>query len=233
MVSGPLIKSINNSGLGRIKRILSGGTPFLGGERYLQFGTELHYRCLERKKGKWKACDDEEKAAMIGGIKSLHNLKLFKQMRPGAIIEKLHKHPKAFGIHGMHGTIDLKKTIGRRKIGVDLKTTSCKTEDEFVAKAIKLDYPRQAVVYEELAGLNEFYIIGISKAAPDYPCFIFDINNFSYEKQRSTEEAKFLLQFYRDYGLPLKSGVKGEDLTKFTDPGRGRNRKPKKRRTRS
>lgn len=210
MVSGPQTESINNSGLAKIKRILTGGTPFLGGERFLVFGTEFHYRCLERKKGKWKPTDKEEAFAMEGMYKSLHSCKLFLKHLPGAIVEKTIYHKNAFGIHPMHGTIDLRK----RRVGIDLKTTSCETEEDFITKAITLGYPRQGVVYTELGDLDEFYFIGVSKKnmgsvqKPYYPHWVLDLNNYSNEKKIATAEAHFLLTFYRDYGMPTKTGVK-------------------------
>lgn len=219
MVSGPLKKSINNSGLGYIKRIMTGGAPFLGGERYLVMGTELHLRALKRKKGVWQAYDEEEELAMKGMYKSLMSCKLFTDNFPGAVIETLHKNPKAFGIHGMHGTIDLKKPKRRGKRIIDLKTTSCTTEEEFIKKAISLDYPRQGIVYEELDNRqpeDECYFIGLSKKnigtkeKPKYPLFIMDLNNFQDEKRIATNEAEFFLTFYNRYGIPLKSGLRKE-----------------------
>jgi PDDEXK-like domain of unknown function (DUF3799) len=210
MVSGPQTESINNSGLGKIKRILTGGAPFLGGERFLQFGTEFHYRCLERKKGRWRPTNDDEANSMAGMVKSLHTCKLFLKNLPGAIVEKTIFHPKAFAIHPMHGTLDLRK----KRIGIDLKTTSSETEEDFISKALKLSYPRQGVVYEELADLDEFYIIGIgkknmgTKQKPFYPHWVMDLNNFQNEKRRAHAEAKFLLTFFKEYGTPTKTGVK-------------------------
>lgn len=229
MVSGPPVKSINNSGLGYIKRILTGDKPFLGPQRYLQTGTEFHLRSLMRKKGKWQPIDDEEKQSMIGMVKSIYSCKLFVQSFNGSIREKLHKHPKAFGIHGMHGTLDLKvKRKGRKRI-IDLKTTSETTEEGFIKKAIQLCYPRQGVVYKELDDHHpgdECFFIGVSKknigtkTKPNYPHFIFDLNNFTNETRRAEQEAEFLLSFYSQFGLPTKSGTK-ENTKIFTDP-RGR-----------
>jgi hypothetical protein len=219
MVSGPLKKSINNSGLGYIKRIMTGGAPFLGGERYLVFGTELHLRALKRRKGVWKAYDQDEEDAMKGIMKSLMACKLFTDNFQGATIEQLHKKPMAFDIHGMHGTLDLKKPKRGGKRIIDLKTTSCATEEEFIKKAIALDYPRQGVVYEELDNPrpdDECYFIGCSKKnigtkqKPKYPLFILDLNNFQNEKRTATNEAEFFLTFYDQYGLPTKSGLKRE-----------------------
>lgn len=232
MVSGrPDVNTgINNSGLARIKRILSGGAPFLGGERYLQFGTEYHYRCLERKVGKWLPSNSLEKDAMVGMQQSLLSCKLFTSNYPGSIREKRVIHPKAFGIHRMHGTIDLKKIKGKQRIGIDLKTTSATTEAEFIKKAFELGYPRQGCVYEELEALTEFYFIGVSKnfeveddgitpvlvkGKKVYPHWVMDLNNYSNEKIAATEEACFLLEFFHEFGVPIKSGIKNETLESY------------------
>lgn len=191
--------------------------PFLGGERYLQFGTELHLRALKRKKGKWKPQTPEEKKQMEGGLKSLFKLKLFTESWQGAIIEKKIKRADAFGIFGMHGTLDINNK--RKKRIVDLKTTSAETEEEFIKKAIQLSYPRQGEVYEELDGeTEETFFIGISKKnigteeKPEYPIFIFDLNNYEKEKQAARQEAEFLLTFYKENGLPIDKHIKVKDL---------------------
>lgn len=202
---------------------MTGGSPFLGGERYLVFGTEFHLRALKRRKGVWQAYDETEDDAMKGMVKTLLNCKLFTDNFNGATIEKLHKNPKAFGIHGMHGTLDLKKPKRGGKRIIDLKTTSATTEEEFIQKAISLDYPRQGIVYEELDNRrpdDECYFIGVSKKnigtkqKPKYPLFIMDLNNFQNEKRISTNEAEFFLNFYHQYGVPLKSGLKTEKPVK-------------------
>lgn len=223
MVSGPPTQDtgINNSGLGRIKRILTGGAPFLGSPRVFQMGTEFHYRCLNRKKGKWKPIDEKEKGSMEGMVKSIHTCKLFLKLLPGSTVEKKIIKPQAFGIHRMHGTPDLRK----RRVGLDLKTTSATTEEEFIAKVFELDYDRQDVVYEELADLDEFYFIGVCKEnmgtekKPFYPHWVVDMNNYEKQKQIAEEQAKFLLTFFHDFGVPLKSGLKNESLEPYIGGG--------------
>lgn len=180
----------------------------------------MHYRCLERKKGKWKPYDDDESKAMTGGVKAVLKNKLFLQYYRGAIIEKKIKHPNAFGIFGMHGTLDINN---KRLMGVlDLKTTSCVTEEDFIEKAIKLGYPRQGVCYEEFSGNKETIFLGISKKnigtekKPEYPLFIFDLNNYSAEKEAARQEAEFLLSFYKEFGLPMdkyidRTKIEGDD----------------------
>lgn len=201
---GPVKDSINNSGLGVIKRLLCGLPPFLGGERFLLFGTEMHTRALMNKKGKgkelWKPFDTAEAVSMEGGWDSLKRDSEFQRLKKGAVIEKWIRKDKLFGIHAMHGTLD----INNKKLGlvVDLKTTSAETEDEFIDKAIKLGYPRQGVIYENLSGNTASIFIGISKKAP-YSTFYFHLNDFQAEKQRAKQEAEFLLSFFHDYGFPV------------------------------
>lgn len=153
---------------------------------------------------------------MEGMLTSLYSLKLFTDNLKGAVVEKLHRVPIAFGIHSMHGTLDLKKQkkVGKKKLMIDLKTTSQTTEAAFIKKAIKLAYPRQGEVYEELdTDIDESIFIGISKVntgtkhKPKHPLFIFDLNNYAKERQEATEEAKFLLKFYKDYGVPVEHSI--------------------------
>jgi len=206
--------TINNSGLGNIKRWLCGIPPFLGAQRFLLFGTEFHSVALERKHTKiWKTMDDPEKFQINGMHKSLMQCKIFTDNHPGAIIEKLWKRNNIMDIWGMHGTIDLYKKRTGRRIVIDLKTTSETTEEGFIKKAIKLSYPRQGVVYELLPDAkpaDEVYFIGISKMnigtpeKPIFPHFIFDLNNYAKEKRYAQNEAEFLLTFFSKYGLPIE-----------------------------
>lgn len=201
---GPVTDSINNSGLGVIKRMLCGLPPFLGGERFLLFGTEMHTRSLLNKKGKgkekWTPYNTEEEVSMVGGEASLKSDQRFQSLKKGAIIEKWIRKDNAFGIHAMHGTLDINNK--KLKLVVDVKTTSCETEEDFIEKAIKLGYPRQGVVYEELSGNTASLFVGISKKAP-FKTFYFDLNDFQAEKQLAKQEAEFLLTFFKTYGFPI------------------------------
>jgi hypothetical protein len=180
---------------------------------------------------------------MVGMVKELYKNKIFLKYLPGATIETLHKKQNAFGIWTMHGTLDLKNKKGRKKIIIDLKSTSETTEEKFISKAIKLDYPRQGVVYGELDDHrpdDETFIIGCCKknmgtlAKPYYPNFIFDLNNYQNEKRTARDEAEFLLDFGKRYGIPTQGGVKKDSLDKFLKPiaGGGQDSKQKIRRTR-
>lgn len=184
--------------------MLCGIPPFLGGEHFLLYGSEAHSRALLNKKGKgkekWVARNKEDAAAMDGGHKALLACKRFQELKKGAIIEKKIKKVNAFGIHSMHGTLDVNNK--KLKLVVDLKTTSCETENDFIKKAIKLGYPRQGVVYEELSGNKATLFVGISKKAP-YNILWFDLNDFPDEKYKAKQEAEFLLTFYKEHGLPI------------------------------
>lgn len=176
----------------------------------------MHYRALIKKKGVWEPYDEDEAKAMKGGLTSLLKCKVFTENYRGAVIEKLTKKANAFGIFGMHGTLDINNN--RKKIMIDLKTTSAATEEEFISKAIKLSYPRQGCVYEELSGHKESIFIGISKKnigteeKPHYPIFLFETNNYGKEKDYAREEVEYLLNFYKTYGLPSDKYIKREHL---------------------
>src|SRR5688572_4410137 len=199
LVSGPQTSSINNSSLATIKRCLLGEPPFLGGNRYFDFGSEFHLRNLEQKKGNWKPYEPSEIFIMDGMVKALSNLEFFTKMRYQAEIELCNRTPAAFGIAPMHGTLDLKKKRKgtKKKTMIDLKTTSEETEEAFIKKAIKLGYPRQGEVYEELDDeIDETIFIGCSKknigtvTKPIFPIFIMDLNNFPDERKKATQEAE-------------------------------------------
>lgn len=216
LVSGPpkQNETINNSGLGNIKRWLCGIPPFLGAQRFLLFGTEFHSTALEKKHTKiWKTMGPDERFQINGMHKSLMQCKVFTDNHPGSIVEKLWKRKDVMGICGMHGTIDLYKKKAGKRIVIDLKTTSETTEEGFIKKSIKLGYPRQGVVYELLPDVkpaDEVYFIGISKMntgtpeKPIFPHFIFDLNNYEKEKTYAQQEAEFLLSFFSKYGLPIE-----------------------------
>ncbi|MGV3556930.1 PD-(D/E)XK nuclease-like domain-containing protein [Larkinella arboricola] len=53
---------------------------------------------------------------------------------------------------------------------IDLKTTSCRKYDSFVASFDKYNYWRQAAYYIHLTGRSQFIFIGIGKTSP-YPIF--------------------------------------------------------------
>lgn len=210
-------QSINNSGLGRIKTILCGKQPFGGDERFLHFGSEYHRLSLTPKQKPekvWVPYNEDEKLAMGPMVKATLKHPLFIEFMSGnPRVEQLIRQPDRFGIHAMHGTLDISKDFTRSKRrGLDLKTTSATTEEEFIKKAIKLDYVRQDVVYCELDDLTEpMLFLGCckknmgTKLKPYHPLFVFDPNDFKKERDRARDEAEFLLTFFKRFGVPGKT----------------------------
>lgn len=49
---------------------------------------------------------------------------------------------------------------------VDCKTTSCRSQEQFLTTIEKYDYYRQAAFYPDVLGATRFLIIGVQKKAP-------------------------------------------------------------------
>lgn len=86
---------------------------------------------------------------------------------------------------------------------VDLKTTICANQAAFVESAIKYGYFRQGVTYMLATGIKQFYIIGVQKKYP-YSVYIVWLQSPEFKDiiNYVTEELKFLLYFYQNYGSP-------------------------------
>jgi hypothetical protein len=190
---------ISSSGLAEIKRVLISGQPFLGDEKYLIFGSEVHRRFLERKHNKLLLTFEEE-TAIKGMLTSLSRHKTVRQLMTGSIFEQT----KIGLLEGVRFKMigDIINT--RKSFGADLKTTSCKTEKQFVDAAInKYEYLRQSWCYKQVEQLKEFYFIGIQKQEP-YQVFILNVNNYAKEEARTIAETRFLLEIYKHYGRPVR-----------------------------
>lgn len=197
VVSGPPAPEefINNSGLSVIKRKLLGTPLYMGNERFLHVGKELHKRVLEPHLEPKRLVNDEE--TMVRNMEqSCSEHKELQKLLKGAERE-LTVFNRIDGVL-IRGTLDIKK----KKIGGDLKTTSCRTHDEFIKKAIEYDYPRQAWIYSKIAGLDEFVFYGIQKKEP-FGIFPMFMGDFKKEVRSAEKEARFLIQFFKTYGMPI------------------------------
>ena len=79
------------------------------------------------------------------------------------------------------------------KIGLDFKTTSCKTKKEFIGAIDHFDYDKQAAWYMDLAKIDYHWIVGVSKSTGEI---------FKYVVQRGDEThargvAKYSVWAYR------------------------------------
>jgi len=194
---------ISNSGLSEIKRVLLNGPPFLGDEIHLHFGSEVHRRFLLYKKSKFKFSAEQE-SDIRGMIEALDNDPFVSKLVDSAVFEKEYIR-KVEGVN-LKVILDIKGVGKMKGIGADLKTTSCATQQAFVKTAIeKYDYLRQGKLYKEAEKLHSFYFIGIQKRKP-YKVFIMDVADYAKEEQAAWEEAKFLIEFFKQFGRPFVEG---------------------------
>lgn len=199
-VTGPLVKNTSHSGLEQVKKSILGYPQFVGGEVYLVFGTTLHSQFL------------------IAGTQPTHEHHTVEEVRHlAAMLNKLRTHPIvcAFMVDStreqkifvkvdevlMAMILDIEQKA--KKVGADLKTTSCRSYEDFVEKAKEYGYFRQGHTYMVGAKLKKFYFIGIQKAPP-YHIFILDVAGWPEELEYAAAELKFLLYFYKNYGKPIE-----------------------------
>lgn len=180
------------------------GIPlFRGGESFLKFGSELHRSVLEPKSEvKFKDFNKDEKTRMTGMRRSLEKHKLFQDYMNGADKE-ITLHKVINGVR-VRGTLDIRQIqyfSQTYRRGGDIKTTSTKTEKEFIKSAIKYDYLRQAWVYTQLSSLDVFTFFGVQKYEP-YEVFTLHAHDYPEQYEAARKEAVFLLEFYKRYGHP-------------------------------
>lgn len=198
---------INNSSMSDIKSYLSGTSMFGGDEIYLVFGTEVHLRVLEGKSLRNLPEHPDYLKFYNLTAEHLHNIGLMVEaFRADPVAMELLKNTVREKerwrlVNGVwvRGTIDAEKKSGR-KIGVDLKTTSAKSEAEFIRLALhKYDYPRQGEVYKCLRDLDDFVFIAMQKQEP-FNRFYMWLSDHETACIQAQHEAAFLLEFYRQHG---------------------------------
>lgn len=159
----------------------------------MQFGTLVHsileHKCDKMPEGfevspfpdfrskaarEWKA-DQEEKGIMI--IKEEEKEKAFKMAlsvwmtSPGDIQNMLRAGDPEVAYYTK--TEKALLDVVYRGVGLDYKTTQATSKDQFVRDCYKYHYPLQAAHYVDVAGLEKFYFIGVSHAAP-HPCWVLE-----------------------------------------------------------
>jgi hypothetical protein len=188
---------ISNSGLSEIKRILLSGKPYLGDEIHLHIGKEVHLRSLLFRTAKKKFTKQQEKEIQ-GMCKALADNVFWQFLMKHCKKEGEHTR-KLFGVN-VKVILDLKGTGKYKRLGADLKTTSCKTEAAFIKSAIeKYDYLRQGWLYKEAEGLDNFYFIGVQKHYP-HKVFILDVADYAKEEKAIALETLFLIELYKLFG---------------------------------
>lgn len=193
IVTGPLARNTSHSGLSVIFNSICGFKQFSGGEQFLTFGNALHERWLVNSYTR-KVTADESKL-LLGMIKALQ-----KHVIACALIKDSEREQKIYDkLNGVEVAMILDIKQVRKKTGADLKTTACKTYQDFLDSAIKYGYFRQGKTYKLGARLSHFYFIGVSKLPP-HPVFILYVNDHPEEEAYAEQELKFLLYFYKHYG---------------------------------
>lgn len=203
LTTGPSSLRINNSSLSALKKWMLGQPQFNIPPRYLLFGREFHKRCLEPHKRK-KILTKEEEYDLKKMVDSLCNHYLFRELAKGAKMEHLIQTESINGVK-VRGTLDINNQ--HLLAGGDPKTTSTRSRSAFIKSCFEYDYPRQAWFYKQLAGLDEFFFLGIQKKAP-YGVFVMDMSDYKREMKEAQYEAEFLLEFYRVNGLPPHIKIK-------------------------
>jgi len=195
---------ISHSGLSEIKRVLLNNSPFLGDEIHLKIGAEVHLRSLKFKKSKFRFKPEIEKN-IKGMVKALKENELWQFLMK--VCEKEKEHTRnVLGVK-LKVILDLKGKGKYKRLGADLKTTSCKTERAFIKAALeKYDYLRQGWLYKQAEGLDEFYFIGVQKTYP-YNIFIFDVADYAKEEAAIAKETKWLIWFYKKFGRAFVKGA--------------------------
>lgn len=160
---------VSNSDLGALRRVLNLQDATLSGmEAALNFGNLLDARFTEEHKyhaqEKTEADADKAERMYEAGMAD-SALRLYFEMS-----SKQHEvYREAFAIE--HDGYDIVMPmrckfdflIKRLRSGADLKSTACRSKESFVASIFWLHYDRAASLYMDLARLDTFMIIGISK----------------------------------------------------------------------
>ena len=197
---------ISNSGLSEIKRILMSGRPFLGDEKYLIFGSELHTRFLLDRPS--RVLSEEEEFDLLNMQEALNHHLFVNRLMNNSIRE--------ITAIGLIDKIRFKwiGDIVNKKVGADIKTTSAKSEKEFINLALeKYDYLRQGWCYTVAGKLKEFYFIGIQKHEP-YNVYILNTKDYAKQETKVIKETRFLLDIFTQYGRVVAKPITGGTGTK-------------------
>jgi len=163
---------ISNSYLSGLKALLLGVNKFYGSQDNFDFGVEFHYRLKHLGKKKERTFRDELEKKLQTMVKITLAHPLVKKLLKNSIREEI--IVKVIGGQSIKVILDVKTVQGNKRIALDYKTTSAKTQAEFERSILKYDYPRQAYIYTTAEKIDEFIFFGISKHEP-HPVFIVNM----------------------------------------------------------
>lgn len=192
-ISGSLHSNTSHSRLEVIKKYLIGAKQFVGGESFLSLGSAVHERYLEEKK-QIKLSDEEEKLAvdMVAAVKK--NFIAQQLYKDSTREEKLYVE-----LEGTLITFILDIHQKKKRVGADLKTTTCRSAEDFIKKAREYGYFRQGITYSKAANLKAFYFIAVTKEKQP-KVFVLHIQSHPEDIRYAEQELKFLLYFFKNYG---------------------------------
>jgi len=192
-ITGSLHSNTSHSRLEVIKKYLIGAKQFVGGEGFLSLGSAVHERYLEDKKA--IALDGDEEKLASAMVKALQKHFIAQQLyKDSTREEKLYVE-----LEGTLITFILDIHQKKKKVGADIKTTTCRTLEDFIKKAREYGYFRQGVTYSRAANLKAFYFIGVTKEI-NPKIFLLHIQMFPQDIKYAEQELKFLLYFFKNYG---------------------------------
>jgi hypothetical protein len=188
----PSEEFIRNSYLSTIYRALTGQAQFLGDEKFLKFGNELHKRDLQPHLEK-DILTEEQEAMLYSMLTTLAADPQWQNVKKGANLE-ITEFIEIDGVW-IRGTIDVDQF--RVKHGEDLKSTSCTSEKQFIESSRKYGYFRQGWIYSQMKKYKSFGFTGIQKALKNPKIFRFAVQDFPHYLQEGEEQARLLIESFR------------------------------------
>lgn len=188
---------ISNSYLLTLKRALLGEKQFYGSEAHLVFGTEHHKRILEPEQP-WSELQSPKQELQSAGMRKVTDADpRFQQILQGAERE-LVEH---FWYRGV--LVQIRVDILKRPVyGWDYKTTTAKSDAEFLRKARELDYWQQVLLYQLGTGVNTWGIVGQDKdeeepEATRHRLFWLAMNDYPLYFEEAKDQLDYLVDTHK------------------------------------
>lgn len=194
---------VSNSYLSELKKGLCGLPIWWGDESHLKFGIELHHRDLQPHLDFTLLSAEEEKMLWVM-CKALDNCTAWQKRKKASEKEQMFIQP-------VHGTpvkviLDLWDRKGHEE-GDDLKSTSAKSEAEFLRSARKYDYFRQAWLYMQACKLKRFTLWGVQKTLIDPKIFPLPVLDYKHDLEEGKEQAIMLIEAHNTLKVLLYENI--------------------------
>jgi hypothetical protein len=188
-------KHVSNSLLGNVNGKLLGEVGFVGGERFLAIGSEVHRRVLEPDEPPEFELTASEDVLVSDMVEELGKCQELTEL----LSESTNEVVRIRDLYGTPMKVIIDILLEGRGLGADIKTTSARTEKAFRKSIEKFDYVRQAAIYMMVEGLDEFKFVAVTKKKP-MKVFIIDMNDYVDEMEYYKEEVKILLDAIKTCG---------------------------------